>query len=49
MLQIRSAEPCLKMLPYTPPMQRPVPVPDHGSLTKHMALAWSRQRGTQPR
>ena len=27
------------------PMQRPVPAPDHGSLTKHMAFASSRQHG----
>ena len=26
-------------------MQRPVPAPDHGSLTKHMAFASSRQHG----
>ena len=30
-------------------MQRPDPAPDHGSLTKHMALASSRQHGTQPK
>lgn len=30
-------------------MQRPDPAPDHGSLRKHMALASSRQHGTQPK